>query len=140
MAITYSNTLYDDIIETLATLINGEFNVAVQYDEHKPPQSFMLMPTSDELVVNLSSGTQREYEIEVNYQLKIGGQYTKNNMKQVSSVMERLKRLVYNNSSYSSGATWFDANITSIEYERDEDDQTLLRGIGTFNCNNIEVM
>ena len=140
MAITYSNTIYDDIMETLATLINDEFNIAVYYDEHKPPQSFMLTPSSDELVVNLSSGTQREYNIEVNYQLKVGGQYTKNNMKQVSNIMERLKRLVYNNSSYSNGATWFDANITSIEYERDEDDQTLLRGIGTFNCNNIEVM
>ena len=41
MAITYSNTIYDDIIETLATLINNEFGIAVYYDEHKPPQSFM---------------------------------------------------------------------------------------------------
>ena len=140
MAITYSNTIYDDIMETIATLINNEFNVAVYYDEHKPPQSFLLIPTSDELVTNLSSGTQREYNIQVNYQLKSGGQYTKNNIKQVSNIMERLKRLIHNNSSYSSGATWFDANITSIEYERDEDDETLLRGIGTFNCNNIEVL
>jgi len=140
MAITYSNTIFDDIMETLATLINDEFSIAVYYDEHKPPQSFMLTPESDSLVSNLSSGTQREYEIEVNYQLKIGGQYTKNNMRQVSNIMERLKRLVYNNTSYSSGATWFDASISSIEYERDEDDQTLLRGVGTFNCNNIEVI
>ena len=140
MAITYSNTIYDDIMETIATLVNGEFNISVYYDEHKPPQSFLLVPISDELVTNLSSGTQREYNIQVNYQLKSGGQYTKNNMKQVSNVMERLKRLIHNNSSYSSGATWFDANITSIEYERDEDDETLLRGIGTFNCNNIEVI
>ena len=58
MAITYSNTIYDDIMETLATLINDEFSIAVYYDEHKPPQSFMLTPSSDELVVNLSSGTQ----------------------------------------------------------------------------------
>ena len=140
MAITFSNTIYDDIMETLATLINDEFNIAVYYDEHKPPQSFLLTPESDSLVTNLSSGIQREYSVQINYQLKTGGQYTKNNMKQVSNIMERLKRLIYNNSSYSGGATWFDGNIISIEYERDEDDQTLLRGIGTFNCNNIEVM
>ena len=140
MAITFSNTIYEDIMETLATLINDEFNIAVYYDEHKPPQSFVITPSSDDLVVNLSSGTQREYQIEVNYQLKSGGQYTKNNMKQVSNVMERLKRLVYNNTSYSSGATWFDANISSIEYERDEEDKTLLRGVGIFNCQNIEVI
>ena len=42
--------------------------------------------------------------------------------------------------SYSSGEKWFDANISSIEYEIDEDAPTLLRGIGTFNCQNIEVI
>tara|TARA_R100000995_G_scaffold84876_1_gene65457 strand:+ start:3355 stop:3777 length:423 start_codon:yes stop_codon:yes gene_type:complete len=140
MPITYSNTIYDDIMETLATLINDELGVAVYYDEHKPPQSILLTPLSDDLVTNLSSGVQREYGIEINYQLKVGGTYTKNNMKQVSNIMERLKRLIHNNTSYSSGSVWFDANITSIEYERDEDDLSLLRGIGTFNCNNIEVM
>jgi hypothetical protein len=127
MAITFSNTIYNDIIETLATLINDEFNIPVYYDEHKPPQSFLLVPESDDLVTNLSTGTQREYTILVNYELKSGGQYTKNNMKQVSNIMERLKRLIHNNNSYSGGATWFDANITSIEYNRDEEDQTLLR-------------
>jgi hypothetical protein len=140
MPITYSNTIYDDIMETLATLINDEFGVPIYYDEHKPPQSFLIAPISDDLVTNLSSGVQREYGIEINYQLKVGGTYTKNNMKQVSNIMERLKRLIYNNTSYSGGSVWFDANISSIEYERDEEDLSLLRGIGTFNCNNIEVI
>ena len=140
MAITFANTIYDDIMETLAKLINDEFNIIVNYDEHKGNQSFLITPESDTLISNLSNGIQREYEININYQLKIGGQYTKNNFKQVSSIMERLKRLINNNLSYNSGATWFDANINSIEYERDEDDQTLLRATGTFNCNNIEVL
>ena len=140
MAITFTNTIFDDIMESLATLINDEFSVAVYYDEHKGNQSFLLMPDSDELVTYMSTGAQREYNILVNYQLKFGGQYTKNNIKQVSNVMERLKRLILNNVSYSNGEKWFDANISSIEYERDEDDPTLLRGIGTFNCNNIEVI
>jgi len=139
MAITFTNTIFDDIMESLATLINDEFAVAVYYDEHKGNQSFLLIPDSDELVTYMSTGAQREYNILVNYQLKFGGQYTKNNIKQVSNVMERLKRLIFNNVSYSSGEKWFDANISSIEYERDEDDPTLLRGIGTFNCQNIEV-
>ena len=91
-------------------------------------------------MTNLSNGTQREYSVEVSYQLKIGGQYNKNNMKQVTQVLERLKRLIHNNNSYSNGSVWFDANISSIEYERDEDDESLLRGIGIFNCQNIEVI
>ena len=138
MAITFTNTIYDDVMESLATLINDEFSIPVYYDEHKPPQSFLLTPQSDNLVTHLSSGMERAYEIEINYQLKSCGQYTKNNMKQVSNIMERLKRLIFNNISYSSGVKWFDAGIISIEYERDEDDESLLRGIGIFNCTNIE--
>lgn len=140
MAITFSNTIYDDIMETLAKLINDEYAIGVYYDEHKPPQSFLLVPQSDSLVTNLSNGVHREYNIDVIYQLKIGGQYNKNNMKQVTQILERLKRLIHNNNSYSSGSIWFDANISSVEYERDEDDETLLRGTGTFNCQNIEVI
>jgi len=140
MAITFTNTIFDDIIESLATLINDEFSISVYYDEHKGNQSFLITPDSDELVTYMSTGSQREYNVIVNYQLKFGGQYTKNNIKQVSNIMERLKRLILNNVSYSNGEKWFDANIASIEYERDEDDPTLLRGVGTFNCQNIEVI
>jgi hypothetical protein len=54
--------------------------------------------------------------------------------------MERLKRLVSNNPTSSNGAEFFDANISSIEYEQDEDDKSLLRGIAIFNCQNIEAL
>ena len=140
MPITFTNTIYDDVMESLITLINDEFSIPVHYDEHRGNSSFLLIPESDTLVTYMSSGAQREYNILVNYQLKFGGQYNKNNIKQVSNIMERLKRLILNNVSYSSGEKWFDANISSIEYEIDEDDPTLLRGIGTFNCQNIEVI
>jgi len=140
MPITFTNTIYDDVIDSLATIINDEFSIPVHYDEHRGNSSFLLIPESDTLVTYMSSGAQREYDILVNYQLKFGGQYNKNNIKQVSNVMERLKRLILNNVSYSDGEKWFDANISSIEYEIDEDDPTLLRGIGTFNCQNIEVI
>ena len=140
MPITFTNTIYDDVMESLVTLINDEFSIPVHYDEHRGNSSFLLIPESDTLVTYMSSGAQREYNILVNYQLKFGGQYNKNNIKQVSNIMERLKRLILNNVSYSSGEIWFDANISSIEYEIDEDDPTLLRGIGTFNCQNIEVI
>ncbi len=140
MPITFTNTIFDKIITTLTTVINNEFNIIINYDEHKGNQSFLITPESDTLVSNLSNGIQREYEINISYQVKQGGQYTKNNIKQVSNIMERLKRLINNNLSYDNGSTWFDANINSIEYERDEDDPTLLRGIAIFNCNNIEVL
>lgn len=140
MAITFTNIIFDEIIENLAKLINDEFNIPVHYDEHKGVQSFLLTGLSDDFVTNLSTGVQREYAVEVNYQLKIGGQYTKNNIKQVSNVMERFKRLVFNNKILSNGSKWFDAQVSSINYEQNEDDETLLNGIANFTCQNIEVI
>lgn len=140
MAITFTNIIFDEIIENLAKLINDEFNIPVHYNEHKGVQSFLLTGLSDDFVTNLSTGVQREYAVEVNYQLKIGGQYTKNNIKQVSNVMERFKRLVFNNKILSNGSEWFDAQVSSINYEQNEDDETLLNGIANFTCQNIEVI
>ena len=91
-------------------------------------------------MTQLSYGTQREYNIEINYQLKLGGTYNKNSIKQVSNIMERLKRLINNNTISNNGSEFFDANISGIEYQQDEDDASILRGVATFNCQNIEVL
>ena len=140
MAITFTNTIYDDVIDSLATIINDEFAIPLHYDEHRGNQSFLLIPESDTLLEHLSSGISREYSILVEYQVKSGGTYNKNSFKQVSNIMERFKRLVFNNINYSSGTSWFDGRVTDIEYSRDEDDETLLKGVATFVCNNIEII
>jgi len=140
MPISFINIIFDEILEKLSSIINNEFNIPVYYDEHKGNQSFLLIPDSDEIVTNISGGMQRQYNITIDYELKSGGSYTKNTIKQVSNIMERLKRLVYNEKIQSTGAEWFDAQITSVEYERDEDDQTLIKGKAIFNCQNMEII
>ena len=140
MPITFTNIVFDEILENLNKIINNEFNIPVYYDEHKGNQSFLLIPKSDELVTNISSGMQRQYNVIINYELKSGGKYTKNTIKQVSNVMERLKRLVYDNKIQNTGAEWFDAQISTINYEIDEDDKSLVRGIANFNCQNMELI
>ena len=140
MPTDFTNILFTKIIEPLTSLINAEFSVPVHYDEHRGNTSFLITPQSDSLVTQLSYGTQRDYNVEISYEVKFGGSYNKNSIKQVSSIMERLKRLIDNNPTSSNGAEFFDANISSIEYERDEDDKSLLRGIATFNCQNIEAL
>ena len=140
MPITFTNTIYDKIIENLATIINDEFAISIHYDEHRGNNSFLLIPESDTLLEHLSSGISREYSISVEYQVKSGGNYNKNSFKQVSNIMERFKRLVFNIINYSSGTSWFDGRVTDIEYSRDEDDETLLKGVATFVCNNIEII
>ena len=140
MPTTFTNIIFDEVVENLAKLINDEFNISVHYDEHKPPQSFLLTALNDDFVTNLSTGMQREYTVEVGYQLKLGGQYNKNSIKQVSNVMERFKRLIFNNKNLSSGSQWFDAQVTNISYERDEDDDSLLLATAIFTCQNTEVI
>lgn len=140
MPTDFTNILFTNILKPLATLVNNEFNIPVYYDEHRGNSSFILIPQSDELVTQLSYGTQREYNIEINYQLKLGGNYNKDSIKQLSNIMERLKRLINNNTISNNGSEFFDANISSIEYQRDEEDASLLRGVATFNCQNIEVL
>jgi len=140
MPTDFTNILFTNILKPLATLVNNEFNIPVYYDEHRGNSSFILIPQSDELVTQLSYGTQREYNIEINYQLKLGGNYNKDSIKQVSNIMERLKKLINSNTISNNGSEFFDANISSIEYQRDEEDASLLRGVATFNCQNIEVL
>ena len=40
MPTNFVNIIFDEILEKLATIINGEFNIPVYYDEHKGNQSF----------------------------------------------------------------------------------------------------
>jgi len=140
MAITFTNTYHDKIIDTLSTVLANEFSVPTFLDEHRGNHSFLITPESDSLVTQMSGGTQREFTIQIEYKLKKGGQYNKNDFKQTTNIMERLKRLVHNNTSYDSGATWFDALIDSIEYTRDEDDPSVLISTAIFNCQHIEAI
>ena len=83
----------------------------------------------------------RDYVVEIEYQLKAGGAYTKNSIKQVSNIAERVKRLIFDNATYSpsNAYKWHDGNIDSIEYSRDEDSPDLITAVMEFNCTSTEV-
>ena len=136
MEITSTNVIYDNVVDALNTLISDEFSIPVRYDEHTGNQSFLITPSSDTLIEHTTNTQVREYTLEINYQLKSGGKYTMNNFKRVAIITERLKRLIQNNTVNGSGTTykWQDGNATSIEYERDEDDPSILSSLLTFNC------
>ena len=55
MPITFTNTIYDDVIDSLATIINDEFAISIHYDEHRGNSSFLLIPESDTLYVKRCS-------------------------------------------------------------------------------------
>ena len=142
MAITYENVVFDRVIDSVHTIIVDEFNVPVYYDEHEGNQSFLITPSEDELEDSLVSGQVRNYTISISYELNMPGNYTKSSIKQVSSLTERLKRLLYNNRNYTVSGTnqFYNGIVNSVEYSRDDDNQSLLRSNTSFTCTSMELL
>ncbi len=139
MAITYENVFYDRVITSFHNLIAEEFKIQIYYDEHKGNQSFLITPISDELDELTANGQSRDYSISVSYQLNTTGNYDTNHVKQVALIAERMKRLIFNNKNYSvSGVNqFFNAEVSSIEYTRDEN---LLGANLTINVSSLEII
>jgi len=142
MAITFTNVIYDRVIDNLHSIIADEFGIQIFYDEHQGNQSFLLQPLSDELNEQIHTGMVRDYTILISYQVDFAGNYTKESFRQVSLVAERFKRLLYNNRNYNvSGARQFyNAVIDSTVYERDEDNEDLLRANMTAVVSAMEII
>ena len=142
MAITYENVIFDRVINSLQTIIADEFSISVLFDENddRPNQSFLITLESDELIELLANGQAREYTINIDYELRLSGNYTKNSVKQVSAITERMKRLIHNNTAYSSSGNyvWHDGRIESTLFSRDEDDPGLSRAVMQFICTSTE--
>ena len=138
MAITYENVVFDRIVESLNTLLADEFSIPVRYDEHKGNQSFLITPGEDELIEQASGMQVRSYNINISYEIKSGGEYTKNNIKQVSETAERVKRLIQNNTAYSPSDVykWHDGRIETITYARGDG---VLSAALDFACTVTEV-
>jgi hypothetical protein len=142
MAITYENVIYDRVIDSLHSIIANEFNIPIHFDEHQGNQSFLITPSADNIEELFVSGQSREYNVIIDYQLKTNGTYTKNNFKQIAQIMERLKRLIYNNKTYSvsSDVKFYNASVESINYEQNEDDTSLLSASLVFSCTTMELV
>ena len=142
MAISYENVVYDRVIESLSSIIADEFSIPILYDAHEGNQSFLITPIADELNELLTSGQTRNVEVNISYELLRSGNYTKNSVKQVSEIAERLKRLLYNNKVYdvSGSNKYFNGSVESIIYERDQDNDELLRAITSFTCQTLEIV
>ena len=140
MAITFENVIQTRVIDGLYSLIADEFSLPIHFDEHKG-HSFLIQPITDNLIEITGNSQARDYSTAISYQVKASGNYTKNSIKQVTEVTERLKRLIFNNTSYSPSSSykWHDGRVISIEYLRDEDDPSLISSLSTFNCTSTEV-
>ena len=142
MAVTYENVVYDRVISSLHTLIADEFSIPILFDEHEGNQSFLITPVSDSLMDFAANSQTRAYAVEISYQVQSSGDYTKNVVKQITEMTERLKRLLYNNSAYSPSDSykWHDGRVQSIEYSRNEDDNSIINSVTGFECTIGEII
>ena len=139
MAITFENVIFDRIINNLNSIIANEFGIQIFYDEHQGNQSFLLQPSSDEIIDTLSHGQIREVTVNIQYELDLSNNITKNSFKQVMSITERLKRLLFNNNTFSvSGVNQFrNGSVESVEYETEDD---VMRSNTIFTCQTLELV
>ena len=139
MAITFENVIFDRIINNLNSIIANEFGIQIFYDEHQGNQSFLLQPVSDEIIDTLSHGQIREVTVSIQYELDLSNNITKNSFKQVMSITERLKRLLFNNNTFSvSGVNQFrNGSVESVEYETEDD---VMRSNTIFTCQTLELV
>ena len=141
MAITYENVIYAQVIDSINTILADEFTIQVLFDEtaDRGNQSFLVTPSEDSQVNTLASGQLRQVTVLINYELKTGGNYTKNSVKQITSITERLKRLLFNNKTYTVSGTnrYRNGLVENIIYEREDN---VSRSITTFSCQTLELV
>ena len=139
MAISFENVIFDRVLENVNSIIANEFGIQIFYDEHQGNQSFLLQPVSDEIIDTLSSGQIREVTISIQYELDLSNKINKNSFKQVMMITERLKRLLFNNNTYSvSGTNQFrNGSVGSVIYEQEDDK---IRSTTTFSCQTLELV
>ena len=121
MAITFTNNLKTNILDPLQALLQAEFTLSVNYDTEYVQRGtnwFNLKPISDNVLEELASSHTREYQVLIQYYRLVLGQYRKDtHIDTVSNVIERLKRLVRNNTSHQT--FFFNGRIEDINYQPD---------------------
>ena len=135
--ITYTNQI-NNIIDKVANILGDEVSIPITFDEHKGNHSILIVPQGDTLVDLLAQGQSREYSILISYELSTGGNMSENTFKQLSNTAEHIKRLFAPDNNADVSSDWFAGQIESVVYERDEDDETKIRALITFNCSFVE--
>lgn len=144
MAITFENIYKERVIDNIQKLLKENLSsIPVLYDQHRGQESFLIVPESDSFVDYASNVHIREFSTSINYQLRKGGEYTKDNqLNRLTMVAEIVKRILFDNRNLESDnvSQWYSGQVLSVEYTRDEDDETISNAIITFQCNINEVV
>ena len=144
MAIEFENIYKDRVIDTIQKLLKQNLaSIPIVFDEHRGQESFLIVPESDTFIDYTSNAHMREFTTSINYQLRKGGEYTKENqLNRLTMIAEIIKRLLFDNRNYEVNniTNWYGGQVSSVEYTRDEEDETISNVIISFQCNVNEVI
>jgi hypothetical protein len=122
--ISYTNTIKENVLDSLDKIVGDEFtDIPVFYDLDVIARGntfFVFQPQTDELLEQRVSSDVREFTVLIRLFRKSAGDHRKHTeLDPVTKTIERLKRLIANNSDYTPSSTykWHDGRITSIDYQ-----------------------
>ena len=149
----WTNVIKDNVLDSLKTVLVAEFGATmpIHFDREysrRAPQYINLEPVGDTLLDTSVSSQTREYETELRYYIRMGGEFRKHShLDRITSTVERIKRELFDNANYApSGAyKYHDGRVTSFEYnvaktEEEEQDENLDVTQILFTCTVTEVI
>jgi len=137
--VTFENIYKDRVLNNIQKLIKQTIpSVPLYYDEHRGQESFLLRPQSDNFIDYASNAHIRQYETLISFQIISGSDYTRDkDIQRLTDVAELVKRIFFDNRDLGDTniTDWYNAKVTNIAYERDEEDTEVERFVMTLECN-----
>lgn len=136
MRVIFENIYKNRVLDNIQKLIKQTIpSVPLYYDKHRGQESFLLRPLSDTFIDYASNAHVRQYETLISFQIISGSDYTRDkDIQRLTDIAELVKRIFFDN-RYLGDANWYNAKVTDIVYERDEEDTEVERFVMTLECN-----
>ena len=142
--ITFVDTLKENVLDPLEKLIREEYELPIHYDRDftiRGSTWFNLLLISDVLMDRRASGEIRDFTITIQNIRAASGDFQRHtHINTVTPTIERLKRLIANNSDHSPGDVykWHGGRCSVVSYNESlSPDFVLIEA--TFICSVEEV-
>lgn len=129
MAVNFTQVIQDNVLVPLESLIKAEFTkLPIFFDTNfKVRNNFFIriIPIGDSLDKLTTEDQLRQYQILLRFYRRTPGRFTRdNNFTNLMNAVDRMKRLIGNNSNYkpSDVYKWNDAAITRVNYQPEKED------------------
>ena len=144
MASVYTSVLKDNVLDPFESLLKSEFGkIPIHYDQdfkHRGNFFIRVIPVQDLLDKPTTEDQLRTYGLLLRVYRRTPGPYNKErSLTQLINYIDRIKRLIGNNSNYRPSGTyaWNGGVITRVNYQPELEDKEQAYQVADllFNCN-----